>query len=186
MRPWATFGAPPDAAAITAVIVAVALLLAGAWVMSRVFGAPRWLALALLALAAAGLSGAYVAHYLAGGPRIIDATSYWLEARALAQRHVTWPAVEPTASFRGRFLLMSGPEDVRRLGVIFPPGYPALLAIGFLLGAPLLIGPVIAACIVIATYVLAKKVGAREDVARTAACLSPMVMNTCPRYVRHL
>ena len=42
----------------------------------------RWLA-ALCALAFA-LSWAYLHVYLRGGPRIIDATSYFLEARSLA------------------------------------------------------------------------------------------------------
>ena len=39
--------------------------------------------LAALCLLAFGLSYAYVSYYLRGGPRIIDATSYWLEARSL-------------------------------------------------------------------------------------------------------
>jgi hypothetical protein len=172
VRPWAAYGAPPDAVAVAALIAAAALLLVGAWAMSRVFRAPTWLTVGLLALAAAGLSVAYVSHYLGGGPRIIDATSYWLEARALAEGHVTWPAPEPTASVRGRFLLMSGPEHAKHLGVIFPPGYPLVLALGFLIGAPLLVGPLLAACLVVATYALAIKVSGREDVARTAACLS--------------
>src|SRR5262245_27348012 len=44
--------------------------------------------LGLAALAAALLSAAYIQVYLRGGPRIIDATSYWLEARALAAGHL--------------------------------------------------------------------------------------------------
>src|SRR5262245_50644126 len=95
--------------------------------------------LAALCLLALVLSWAYLVYYLRGGPRIIDATSYFLEARSLAQGSFSLPALEPEASFRGRFLLPS-PEG-QRLSVIFPPGYPLLLALGMLMGAPLLVGP---------------------------------------------
>jgi len=40
---------------------------------------------------------------------------------------------------------MSGTADAPRVGVIFPPGYPLILALGFWLHAPLWVGPVIAA-----------------------------------------
>ena len=43
--------------------------------------------LGLLSAAAFALSAGYLAYYLRGGPRIIDATSYWLQARALAEGH---------------------------------------------------------------------------------------------------
>ena len=86
-------------------------------------------------------------HYLRGGPRIIDATSYWLEARALSEGHLAFAVPEPSAAFRGRFLV--SPEASARLAVIFPPGYPAILAVGFWLGAPLAVGPLIAAALVV-------------------------------------
>ena len=124
--------------------------------------------LAALAGAAIALSAAYVACYLRGGPRIIDATSYWLQARALSHGHVVWPAPEPTASLRGRFLLMSA----GKLGVISPPGYPALLALGFVLGKPMWVGPALAGLLCVVTYALARRATGREDVARVAAALS--------------
>ncbi len=70
------------------------------------------------------------------------------------------------------------------MGGIFPPGYPLLLAFAFRIGAPMVVGPAIAAALVIATYRLALTVGedalgrtaeARalvEPMARTAALLS--------------
>jgi hypothetical protein len=73
---------------------------------------------------------------------------------------------------RGRFLLLGGTPEAPRLGVIFPPGYPIVLAIGFLFGAPLWVGPIIAALLVAATYALGKAVTGRDDVARLAAVLS--------------
>jgi hypothetical protein len=125
-----------------------------------------------LAATAALLSASYAIYYLRGGPRIIDATSYWLEAKGLSEGHVTWAIPEPTASARGRFLLPSGTLDAPRIGVIFPPGYPLVLALGFLFRAPLAVGPFIAALLVIATYALAKSLTERADVALVAASLS--------------
>lgn len=125
---------------------------------------------AVLSLAAAFLSWGYLAHYLRGGPRIIDATSYWLQGRALAEGAFAFRIPEPVGSFRGRFLLPApGPAS---LAVLFPPGYPALLALGFLLGAPLALGPLLAAALVAVTFGLARKLFGRDDVALVAALLS--------------
>ncbi|MET0593803.1 MAG: hypothetical protein ABW133_13960 [Polyangiaceae bacterium] len=181
MSSWVqTFGAPPDAAAAVALGGALVLIWQGPRIFAALLRAPKKLAIGVLALTALALSAGYVQFYLRGGPRIIDATSYWLEARALAEGHATWPIDEPTASVRGRFLLMSGTTEAPRLGVIFPPGYPLLLAVGFCFGVPLFIGPLIAALLVIATYALGKAVSARDDVARIAATLS--VLSATLRY----
>src|SRR6185436_1425282 len=103
----------------------------------------RSLWLAASCLLAFGLSCLYVRYYLRGGPRIIDATSYFLEARSLAAGSFSFAVPDPTAAFRGRFLLAS--SDGHRLGVLFPPGYPWVLSLGVRLGAPLLLGPALAA-----------------------------------------
>jgi hypothetical protein len=60
----------------------------------------------------------------------------------------------------------------RSLSVIFPPGYAALLAVGFLLHAPLYLGPVLGALIVVVTYELARELTHRTDVALVAAAVS--------------
>jgi len=109
-------------------------------------------------LLSAVLSAAYIAVYLRGGPRIIDATSYFLEARALAQGHLSFHLDEPVASTLGRFLVRTDATDGARAAVIFPPGYPAVLALGFLAGYPLVIGPLLAAAITFTTWSLARAV----------------------------
>jgi hypothetical protein len=177
------WGRPPD-------VVAWYALAAGAALVALAF-APRSVHAALFpslsrrafltftGFAAAALSLAYVAWYLRGGPRIIDATSYFLQGRALSEGHVAWNVPDPSASFRGRFLLFRDGEPGRMAG-IFPPGYPALLALGFLVGAPMVIGPMLAAGIALATYALARELAleAKLDtnrtgqVARAAALLS--------------
>ncbi len=126
--------------------------------------------LAVLCLLAFALSCAYVAYYLRGGPRIIDATSYFLEARSLAAGSFTFHAPDPTASFRGRFLLAS--PDGHQLGVIFPPGFPFVLSLGMRLGVPLLVGPALGALLVACTYALARALRQTARVAMLAAVLS--------------
>ncbi|WP_437814568.1 hypothetical protein [Sorangium sp. So ce1078] len=164
-------GLPRDPAQWIALALSVAALLAGAWLLrrgrspavARSGPAPPLPGVAVaagLALVAALISAAYVAVYLRGGPRIIDATSYWLEARAMAAGYLAWPLDEPEASVLGRFLVRSDAAAQRGAGevaVIFPPGYPALLSLGFLAGAPLAVGPLLAAALTIATYDLAAR-----------------------------
>lgn len=132
----------------------------------------RSLWLAALCLFASALSWAYLHYYLRGGPRIIDATSYWLEARSLARGAFSFQVPDPTGAFRGRFLLAS--PDGHQLGVIFPPGYPLVLALGMLLHAPLAIGPILGALLVLATYHLARALGQDAKVSMLAAALSAL------------
>ncbi len=134
-----------------------------------------WFAPALLSVVAALLSAGYVVHYLRGGPRIIDATSYFLQARALSDGLLSFEIPAPTAAFRGRFLTHPNPPDgAPVLGVIFPPGYPALLAAGFVAGIPLWVGPLIAAGLVWVSYGLALRITSDLRVARLAALISTL------------
>ena len=172
------WGKPPDAVAWAA--LALALLLAAmavaaarsrspeasafaAWLHDGPHGLSRRRFLAIASFVAAFASLGYIAFYLRGGPRIIDATSYFLQGRALSHGDVAWPLLEPTALFRGRFLLFREPN---LLGGIFPPGYPLLLAIGFRIGAPMVTGPVLAAGIVLATYFLTYEVARATGLSR--------------------
>ena len=182
LGPW---GPPPDGPAWAALGVGV-LLVAGAWspageiaqtarVVARTLGKRGGLALG--AFVAALLSLGYAAYYLRGGPRIIDATMYFLQGRALSEGHFAWHVPVPTANFRGRFLVAEAGD---RIAGIFPPGYPLLLSLGFAIGAPMVIGPLLAAALVVATWALARdlavEAGAGAEaarwVARTAGALS--------------
>lgn len=166
-----SWGAPPDLPAKVAVAVAtIALGLAFVRRSPVLYGGHSRRFLGIASVTAAVLSIAYIASYLHGGPRIIDATTYFLQGRALSHGDFAWTPLEPTAEFRGRFLIYR--EDTHTLGGIFPPGYPLLLVPGFWLGAPMIIGPAIAAALVVATYRLAKTLGLGEPHARAAALLS--------------
>jgi hypothetical protein len=88
------WGMPPDGPAWAAFAVAVAAVgtaLAPDGVAKHLWtgGAGRFF-VAASAFGAALLSLGYVAFYLRGGPRIIDATSYFLQARGLSEGHMAW------------------------------------------------------------------------------------------------
>lgn len=110
------------------------------------------------ALIAAMLSALYVVVILRGGPRIVDATTYLLEARAMARGLLAWAPSEPTASVAGRFLVHDALGEGTRVAGIFPPGWPAVLAPFVLAGAPMLSGPVLAALVTVATAWLGSEV----------------------------
>lgn len=174
-----TWGRPPDEPAKVAAGLALAALLLVLTGRGRsLLGLgdaplPRRLFLWLTGFTAALLSIFYIAHYLRGGPRIIDATTYFLQGRALSHGDFAWTVSEPTASFRGRFLLdreVPGGEGI--MGGIFPPGFPLLLAFGFGMGAPMVVGPAIAAAVVVATYRLARTI-AEEALALPARSRMP-------------
>jgi hypothetical protein len=172
--PFGDFGAPPDLVAWVALAAAfaVAACVRSRSVRDAVAQVSTTRLVAALALFAALLSAGYVRYYLRGGPRIIDATSYYLQARALAAGHAVFPLSGPSGSFRGRFLLAA--PDARSLAVIFPPGYPALLALGFLAGAPLAVGPLLAAALVFATFALALRLFDDRATALLAAAFSTL------------
>jgi hypothetical protein len=172
MGPYLEFGPSSDAFGLALSGLGVVLLVVSCSGRARalVERVPSPHLVAGLALGAALLSAAYVAYFLRGGPRIVDATSYYLEARALAEGKLAFEVPSPTAAFRGRFLLF-GAEG---LSVIFPPGYPALLALGFLAGAPLAVGPLLAGLLVAVTFVLGRELLGRDDAGRAAALVSAL------------
>ncbi len=184
-----TWGKPVDKPALWALVIAGALLVVAALpeTAREAIGIPtslprkpewRWRIVFTLGMVAAFLSLGYIAVYLHAGPRIIDATSYFLEGRVLSHGHLAWSVPTPTASFRGRFLLFHETAQGGKLSVIFPPGYPLVLAAGFLVGAPLVVGPLLAAGIVAATYWLTLELaGDREQRERHAIALLGAVLS---------
>jgi hypothetical protein len=170
--PFGDFGAPPDAIAwVSLLLAAVALVVALLPSLAeKILRLPERRLVVLLAVGAAALSAVYVHAYLRGGPRIIDATTYYLQARTLSEGRLAALVPSPTGSFRGRFLLAS--PDGHELYGLFPPGYPAILAVGFALGAPLAVGPLLAMALVAVTYGLALRVSGDKRTALLAAALS--------------
>jgi len=187
---WAgAWGRPPDRPAQVALGIAALLLVAAvapngphrvasfleAWGVADVTRRRRFIF--VTGFVAAFLSLGYMAFYLRGGPRAPEAAAYWLEGRALSHGWFAWVAPDPTADFR-TLLIPFGPPS--RLAAPFAPAFPLLLSLGFLLGAPMIVGPLVAAALVAGTWLLGRELAAAageppdraEALARTAAGLS--------------
>lgn len=177
-QPLGWFGLPSNAWGWGAGLLGLLLLLPACapWVR-RARRLPY--ALPLLALLAALFSALYFQFVLGGRPRIIDASTYLLQARTFASGHLTFATSEASALFRGRFLL-APPSGEPALGAIFPPGYPAVLALAVRLGDYRVLGPVLAALLTLATAALAQLVTGRRSVALLAALFS--VLSAAVRY----
>jgi hypothetical protein len=135
--------------------------------------------LATAAAAAAFLSLGYIAYYLRAGPRAAEAAVYWLQGRGISRGHLSWEPPGGIASFAGRgvAVLASG-----RLAPHVAPGFSLLLALGFAVGAPMVVGPLLAGGLVVATWFLGSEMAAIaglradrvESTGRLAAGLSIM------------
>lgn len=145
-------------------------------VSAAIFDSSRRTYLLVITAASFTLSTAYVYGYLNGGPRIIDATSYYLQAKIFASGQFAFEPPGALHSYAGRFLVVT-PES--KLAVLFPPGFAALLALGVSLGVPLLVNPLVGALLSALTYTL----GAQwfsERSGRLAGMLSTLC--ACLRY----
>lgn len=131
---------------------------------------PRVCYLTALGLGTLLLNIAYVHTYLRGGPRIIDATSYWLQAHVFATGQFAFEPPGPLHSFSGRFLVTTPSGE---LAVLFPPGFAAVLAIGVRLGLPLMVNPLLGAACSLLTYALGRRWW-DEKVGRFAGVLSAL------------
>ena len=74
-----------------------------------------------------------------------------------------WQPADPAASVAGRFLVSDALGDGSRLAGIFPPGWPAVLALFVIAGAPMASGPVLAVLVTLATAWLGHEVARGLD-----------------------
>jgi hypothetical protein len=134
------------------------------------------------AVASAILSALYVGYYLRGGPRIVDATSYWLEARLFAAGSATLPLGGVPAAVAGRFLVRAATSEPS-LAVIFPPGYPFVLSLAMRAHAPMLLGPILAALLTASTawltLIVARAAGLVEENADRATRVAALLVTVC-------
>lgn len=177
-HPMFAFGLPHDLVTLAALACAVLTLLIPVLPYPSTWRIPRSTALwlTLLSACACALSLGYFYYYLQGHPRLIDATTYLFQARSLAHDSFGLAAFGPSASYRGRFVV-STKEASEVVAGIFPPGYPALLSLGVRLGHYEWVGPLLAAGLVIATYILCRLVSRHQTTALLAALFSVICLN---------
>jgi len=144
---------------------------------------PRAGIAAVVALAGAALIGVFV---LERAPHIPDEIAYLFDARSLAAGHrVATPPPVPAAFPAPEWIEL---ETDRAYGV-FPPGWPLVLALGFLAGAPWLVNPLIACGLVLLVSRLAvRNSDAGASTSRAAAWLlatSPFVLFMGGSFMAH-
>ena|GEM_PF-3029592 len=128
----------------------------------------RLLVLSLLAMCAARLLGRLS---LDDFPHVMDEITYDLQARMLAAGRIYGPERAPLAAFNQWFI-----EDRGLRYGIFPPGWPAILAIGHLLRVPAWINPVLHGL----TTLLVGQLG-RQLSDRRVALLAAGLYGFCPQ-----
>jgi 4-amino-4-deoxy-L-arabinose transferase-like glycosyltransferase len=139
-----------------AVVGLVVGALRPAWlrrVKDAILGVPTWLfvgACVAFALAASLYCGYHVGGFSYGTP---DEATYVFQARTLAGGHLYAPAPPHHEFFEFRFCL----QQAGRWFGIYPPGWPAVLAVGVWLGVPHLVNPILGALLVLLAYLLARE-----------------------------
>lgn len=131
--------------------------------------ADRWVAIVALGAAVVATSLSVLAYDR--HPHVPDEVNYLLQARYFASGQLALPVpVVPEAFNLDLMMIRDG-----RWFSVFPPGWPAVLAIGAWLGAPFLVNPVLTGVVVLLTYRL---VGSLYDQRTTR--LSTLLMACSP------
>jgi 4-amino-4-deoxy-L-arabinose transferase-like glycosyltransferase len=126
----------------------------------------------------------FIAGDLLGGiPHVQDSITYRFQAQTLARGHLTAPAPSEPAAFEQEFLLVG---EGRWFGK-YPPGYPALLAIGELLGLAWLVNPLLATLTTALLFLLGRCwYGQRVGLlAAFLATVSPFFLIMSATYMAH-
>jgi len=139
-----------------------------------------------LALLSAALTLAFSQFLLAGKPTLIDAMVQAVQARFVAAGHLGGPADRFTEFWQLQNSLFTPNGWVSQ----YPPGHVFLLALGFLLGVPVLVGPALVGVTVLFTALSAQRL-LRDDpaVARLGAillALSPFFIGLAGAYMNHV
>ena len=145
-------------------------------------GAGRWI---ILLCAAACLITALIAHFAFERlPHLEDEVAYLFQARTLALGRLTVPSPESPEAFWTPFVL---DHEGRRFGK-YPPGWPAVLSLGVLAGAPWLVNPLLAALSVYLLYRLGRSLYDERAglLAGVLALASPLFLVLSGSYLSHL
>jgi hypothetical protein len=139
-----------------------------------------------LAIVSALATLAFSYFVLAGKPTLIDAMVQMLQARFVAAGQLAGPANQFTEFWQLQNSLVTPNGWVSQ----YPPGYICLLALGFLLHVPILVGPALVGVTVLFTALSAQRL-LRDNliVARLGAimlALSPFLIGLAGAYMNHV
>lgn len=149
----------------------------------RAFRSPAWAitAICLAALLATSASAFFVFERL---PHLEDEVAYLFQAKTLALGRLTVPSPEHVDAFWIPFVL---DHQGQRFGK-YPPGWPAILAVGELVHLPWLVNPALAALALYLTYRLGRTLyDTRTGLLASALGLtSPLLLVLGGSYLSHL
>jgi hypothetical protein len=145
------------------------------WLVGRLSVRP-WLLVAGAGVVAAAWATALHHVVLLGEPVADDELVYAFQAQTLLRGRLVNPVPDDAAFFRNQFVHV----DARGWYGKYPIGHPLALAVGELLGARWLVGPVLALVSVLLTFALGRRLfGARRAALGAALlCLSPQFVGT--------
>jgi hypothetical protein len=150
----------------------------------KVISIPVWAYASLLGLTLF-VAGFFLSDLLfTRNPHLVDTIAQLFQARIFANGSLTAPAPDRLEFFIAQHIVARGGEWFSQ----YPPGHPALLALGVLAGLPWLINPLFAACTLILVYLVARRV-MTEGGARLAAALyliSPFALFMSASYMNHV
>jgi 4-amino-4-deoxy-L-arabinose transferase-like glycosyltransferase len=145
----------------------------------------RGLPLVLLLAAPALLYSVAAREVFDGRPLNVDAMTQALQAQIFSQGKLSVPVAKDPRFFSSALLV----EHEGRLFSQFAPGWALILAVGFLLGMPWLLPPLLGAGAAYGLYWLLKENGEREGTAMGASlilALSPWVVFNSASWMNHL
>lgn len=116
-------------------------------------------------------------------PHVPDEVMYLYQARYLANGDLTVPAPPVPEAFS--FYMI--PHESHRWYSIFSPGWPAVLALGVLLGVPWLVNPVFAGLNILLTYLLFQEISNRftARIGVLLLCISPWFIFMSMSFMSH-
>lgn len=121
-----------------------------------------------------------------GLPRIDDSVSALFQARIFASGRLYLPVPE-LGRFFTLFAVLGARENSPVWMTMYPPGWPALLTPGVLLGAPWLVNPMLGACLVVAVAAVAEDWFGRLPgrLAGLLALASPFLASLAASHLSH-
>jgi hypothetical protein len=139
---------------------------------------------AIFAVAALGVVLARLIEWKALGdvPHVMDEIAYAFQARTMASGHLSMPVALPRAAFALWFV-----DDRTSRFSIFPPGWPAVLALGLRVHAATWVNPLLHGGTVLVVATIARKVaGTRAQVAAAVAyAFSPQALILAASLMSH-
>lgn len=121
---------------------------------------------------------------LDGMPHVSDEVAYQFQAKAMAQGRLSLPVPDPIASFRFIHTMVMGD---RWFGIM-NPGWPAVLAVGYILRAPWLINPLLGALALYLLHGFFRETGVTGRTARLTVLLlaiSPLLLFMNGTFMSH-